>query len=311
MTSDRPLVDEDESSLSIFYHEDEGRSMSVVPHPIPYQGSKRRLAATILEFVPVDRQVLFEPFCGSAAFSLAAARRGAARSFHLNDSLPSLARLWREIIESPEAVADEYEKIWNAQLPEPRNYYDQVRADFNRDQAPAKLLFLLVRCVKNAVRFNGRGEFNQSPDARRLGTKPERMRTQILGASELLGGRTRVSSGDYEVTLRTATPEDLVYLDPPYQGTSRGRDQRYHQQLDRDRLLRDLEGLMHRGVPVILSFDGRLGDRHYGPELPASLGLHRLEIAAGRSSQGTLNGKKIETFESIYLSPELFHSRVI
>jgi DNA adenine methylase len=279
-----------------------------VSHPIPYQGSKRKLAAKILAFVPEDRQILFEPFCGSAAISLAAAQIGKARSFHLNDSLPPLAALWSEIIEAPDAIADAYEKIWNAQLTEPRAYYDQVRTEFNRDQEPAKLLFLLARCVKNAVRFNARGEFNQSPDVRRLGTRPRRMRAQILGASKLLRGRTQVSSGDYEDAVRGATSRDLVYLDPPYQGTSRGRDQRYHQKLDRGRLIQDLESLVLRGVPLIVSFDGRLGDHHYGPELPSSLGLHRLEISGGRSSQATLNGKEVETFESIYLSPELLAS---
>lgn len=44
-----------------------------VPHPIPYQGSKRNLAKQILSFFPNDTRVLFEPFAGSAAISIAAA----------------------------------------------------------------------------------------------------------------------------------------------------------------------------------------------------------------------------------------------
>ncbi len=35
-----------------------------VPHPIPYQGSKRNLAKCILQFFPYDIQTLFEPFSG-------------------------------------------------------------------------------------------------------------------------------------------------------------------------------------------------------------------------------------------------------
>ena len=48
------------------------------PHPIPYQGSKRRLAAAILAHAPSCAR-LIEPFAGSAAISLAAAARGLAR----------------------------------------------------------------------------------------------------------------------------------------------------------------------------------------------------------------------------------------
>jgi hypothetical protein len=42
-----------------------------VPHPIPYQGSKRALASAILAYLPEDCVTLIEPFAGSAALSLA------------------------------------------------------------------------------------------------------------------------------------------------------------------------------------------------------------------------------------------------
>lgn len=279
--------------------------MSEVSHPIPYQGSKRKLAARILAHVPIGTKTLIEPFCGSAALSLAAAQLGLVQRFRLNDSLVPLAKLWRRIIEDPGELADEYERIWNAQSADPRVYYDRVRDEFNQSNEAGPLLFLLTRCVKNAVRFNARGEFNQSPDTRRLGTRPPRMRQQILGASELLRGRTMVSSGDYAAVLEEATSGDLVYLDPPYQGTSRQRDQRYYQSLELERLIEDIQRLLLRKVPLIISFDGRLGELSYGPELPAKLGLMRLELFAGRSSQATLNGENVKSFESLYLSPEL------
>ena len=279
--------------------------MSPIPHPIPYQGSKRQLAARILECFPDRVDTLLEPFCGSAAISLAAAQRAPGLGCWLNDSLLPLAALWRQIVAAPEHVADGYAELWRAQADDPRGYYDQVREAFNRDGDPVKLLFLLARCVKNAVRFNAAGQFNQSPDRRRRGTRPETMRRNLLGASRLLATRTRVSSLDYAELLGEATPHDLVYLDPPYQGTSGDRDSRYHQPLDRLRFIRDLERLRRRGGAMIIRFDGRSGERRYGPELPAELGLVRLELPAGRSSQATLSGRAVETVESLYLSPEL------
>jgi len=188
---------------------------------------------------------------------------------------------------------------------DPRGFYDEIRAAYNRDPEPARLLFLLARCVKNAVRFNREGLFNQSPDKRRLGTRPPRMAQSILGAHALLKGRTTVSSGDYWATTKRATPDDLVYMDPPYQGTSGSKDQRYFEQLDLGRFVNFLEELLARRVPFIISFDGRTGKKKYGEDLPEHLGLKRVELEAGRSSQATLNGRSERTVESLYLSPTL------
>jgi DNA adenine methylase len=278
---------------------------SEAPHPIPYQGSKRLLAPIILEYFPAKVRTLVEPFCGSAAVTLAALRNQRVRSVIINDSLAPLAELWRAIVANPQSVADGYERLWREQLVDPRAFYDQVRDEFNHDGEPAKLLFLLARCVKNAVRFNAQGQFNQSPDKRRLGTQPARMRDNLVRSSALLQGRTLVENADYAAVLKRATRADLVYMDPPYQGTSGDRDQRYHQQLDLGRFVESLERLVDRGVPMIISFDGRCGERSYGVELPAHLGLVRIEVNAGRSTQATLNGGSAETIESLYVSPAL------
>lgn len=279
------------------------------PHPIPYQGSKRRLAPAILSYVPAGTRRLVEPCCGSAAVSLAALHAGKVDEVMLNDSLAPLAALWRAIIAAPARVAAAYERLWRAQLADPRRGYDRVRDRYNRDGDPAALLYLLARCVKSAVRFNAAGAFNQSPDRRRLGTQPARMRASLVGAGALLAGRATVTSGDYAAALAGAGRGDVVYLDPPYQGTSGPRDQRYHQPLDRERFIAELERLLARDVPIIVSFDGRCGERRYGEALPARLGLTRIELAAGRSTQATLLGGAARTFESLYVSPQLVLQR--
>lgn len=274
-----------------------------VPHPIPYQGSKRKLAARILELISGEQiQNLYEPFSGSAAFTLAAAQRNTARRYFINDSLEPLSEIWSMIIYDPKALADRYEFIWNGHLQDALGHYYKVRSDFNEDRDPAKLLYLLARCVKNAVRFNDRGEFNQSADKRRLGSKPERVRREIFQAHDLLAGHATSTGLDYVEVVAEATSNDIVYMDPPWQGTSGERDTRYHQILDRQKLINQLDALNNRSVPFLLSFDGRLGNKSYGDVLPAELKLTRLELHAGRSSQATLAGRSEETFESLYIS---------
>jgi len=288
------------------------RPLRRLPHPIPYQGSKRQLAPRILALVRGRHfRRLYEPFAGSAALTLAAAHTGLADRFVLSDSLPPLAAIWRCILETPAALADAYERLWREQRADPLHYYDQVRARFNAEGDPARLLFLLARCVKNAPRFNQQGEFNQSPDRRRLGMHPAKMRRELLGAWRLLQGRTEVLCLDFEEALRSADGGDLVYLDPPYEGVTRGEDRRYHQGVERERLVRVLAELNRRGVPYLLSYDGRCGSRTYGPPLPADLRLTRLELPAGRSSQATLVGRVEVTVESLYLSPALAREEAV
>jgi DNA adenine methylase len=164
---------------------------------------------------------------------------------------------------------------------------------------------LLARCVKASVRYNAYGEFNQSPDNRRLGRNPKQMADDILSVSKLLLEKTTTSSTDYREVLSLAKPTDLVYMDPPYQGVCATGDPRYFSGIDFDEFMNELKRLNKRNVPFILSYDGRTGKKSYGQSLPEELNVYRLEVNAGRSTQATLLGREDVTFESVYLSQNL------
>ncbi len=275
------------------------------PHPIPYQGSKRNLAKYILPFFPRDIDILFEPFAGSAAISIAAALHEKATRFHLNDINAPLMALWNEIIAHPKRISEQYKRLWLEQQGNERKYYDFVRDEFNKTKRADYLLYLLARCVKASVRYNAYGEFNQSPDNRRLGRNPAQMTEDILAVSRLFSGKTTVTSQDYKEMLVLAKPTDLVYMDPPYQGVCATGDPRYFSGIDFDEFMQELKRLNQRNVPFILSYDGRTGDKFYGQSLPNELGVYRLEVDAGRSTQATLLGRDDVTYESVYLSGNL------
>ncbi len=103
-----------------------------------------------------------------------------------------------------------------------------------------------------------------------------------------------------------AASADFLYMDPPYLGTSIGRDKRYAHQLGSEELVTGLRNLRERSLRFALSYDGMTGDKVYGPPLPEELGLTRLLLHAGTSSQATLSGlRKGDTIESLYMSPGL------
>ena len=276
-----------------------------IPHPIPYQGSKRNLAKYILPFFPLEIKTLFEPFSGSAAISIAAAAHGKASNFHLNDVNQPLIALWNEIINNPNKITAQYEKLWLEQQGNERRYYDVVRDNFNKTKRPDYLLYLLARCVKASVRYNASGDFNQSPDNRRLGRNPQQMKDDVFAVSNLLRNKTTLTSADYKEVLKKATSKDLVYMDPPYQGVCATGDPRYFSGIDFDEFMQELKKLNSKNVPFILSYDGRTGKKSYGQNLPDELGMYRLEVEAGRSTQATLLGRDDVTFESVYISNNL------
>ena len=277
----------------------------VVPHPIPYQGSKRRLASAILSFFPRNVDLLIEPFAGSAAVSLAGLYSKKVNSIYLNDINEPLMKLWEMIVSVPETIASQYKEIWNKQLGNEREFYNYVRNRFNKEKRPADFLYLLARCVKASIRYNSFGEFNQSPDNRRKGMNPLTMKYHIFHASKLMKDRTKIYTGNYADVLKYANPSDIVYMDPPYQGVCGDKDPRYLNGLSFSEFVESLGYLNEKGISYIVSYDGRTGSKMFGNKLPESLKLEHVEIEAGRSSQATLLGRNYNTYESLYISSAL------
>lgn len=276
-----------------------------VPVPFPYQGGKRRLAPAILPLFPSDARILYEPFCGSGAVSIAAKARGLVASVHLGDADESIIRLWRAILCDADGLADVYEDLWDRQGDDPSGFFRMVRSRFNENHSPGDFLYLLNRIVKAAIRYDSAGRFNQSPDNRRLGAGPDTVRARLRAVSGIMMGSVAYAGGFMDTTS-SCTEDDIIYMDPPYQGTSRitgSRDPRYRSGMDAKTLEEGLADMNRRGLSYILSYDS--GINGHGRILDPGLGLRRIPIIAGRSAQSTLSGGSELTVESLYVSPRL------
>lgn len=282
-----------------------------VPHLVQYQGSKRIIAPKIIEFFPSSFDRLIEPFSGTCAVTILTAMQGICNEYWLNDINQPLIHLMEECVNNPQKLANDYENIWNGQFGENQdniNYFYKIRDEFNQGaKDPARMLFLLARIVKGAVRYNENGELNQSCDKRRYGTKPINITNSTLEISKLLKDKTNFSSMDYKLVLAMAKRGDLIYMDPPYQGTSKNgkRDKRYLQGVEFGEFVSELKKLNDKGIDYIVSYDGKTGDKTIGKLLPDYLELTHMYINAGISTQATLNGKNETTYESLYISKSL------
>ena len=276
-----------------------------IPQAFPYQGSKRKLANFILPCIPKNTDRLVEPFVGSGAITVAAAYHNKAKRYWINDAHQPIVKLWKKIINEPEILLLGYKELWEAQIGNERKFYDYVRDQFNADQSSSCFLYLLARCVKAAIRYNRNGQFNNSPDNRRKGMLPKTMSENILFISELLCNKTKITSKDYKAVLHETTGEDVIYMDPPYQGVCQEKDQRYCSLVIFDDFVESLKKLNENNIAYIVSYDGRTGDKIHGEKLPDFLNLEHFEIPAGKSTQATLLGRSHETYESLYLSEAL------
>lgn len=280
-----------------------------VPHIVQYQGSKRILAPQILKYIPHKFNRLIEPFAGMAAVTIAVARLRRADRYILNDLNTPLISVLQSVIETPEALLNEYSEVWNDQFLYEKGsvaHFYKVRDDFNNgNKSAANMLYLVARCVKGSVRYGSNGDFNQSPDKRRYGTNPKTLKTNIMLISQWLKGKTDFYSKDYKEILDMAQPGDIVYMDPPYQGVSMNRDSRYIAGVDFDDFVNAVDKLNQRNIDFLISYDGRCGNKQYGKDLPEHLKLYKVMLQAGLSSQSLLLGHKEATLEALYISTGL------
>lgn len=283
--------------------------MSRIPHLVQYQGSKRILANKILSYMPDKIGRLIEPFSGMAAISVATAYNNMCNIFFLNDINLPLILMLKEVIEYPDRIIKDYTQLWNEQFTYSENHTDHfyhIRDKFNNGEAsPSIMLYLLARCVKGSIRYGKNGNFNQSPDKRRNGTNPKNMSANILAISYLLKGKTYFSNTDYKDMFRLAKTDDLIYMDPPYQGVCENKDNRYISNIDFDEFCKSLYFLNNNGIDYIISYDGACGGKSYGRELPENLKCKKFILNAGKSTQQTLLGNTVTTYESLYLSESL------
>lgn len=280
-----------------------------VPHIVQYQGSKRILAPQILCYMPRQFERLVEPFAGMAAITIAVARQERAKEYLVNDVNGPIVDVLQSAIETPEALLSSYSAVWNEQFVYEKGsieHFYKVREEFNQgNQSPANMLYLLARCVKGSVRYGSNGQFNQSPDKRRNGTSPKTLKPNIDAISYYLKGRTKFMKKDYREVLEATRTGDIVYMDPPYQGVSHVRDSRYLSGIDYQEFVEAIDRLNRRGVDFLISYDGKCGDKQYGKDLPKDLGLQKVLLNAGLSSQSVLLGKKEITYEALYVSQGL------
>ena len=284
------------------------KTTSNVPSLIKWTGSKRSQANSIQTFITPHRRY-FEPFLGGGAMLF----NNVSESSVGGDIYSPLIQLWKLVRDSPELIADDYAAKWDQLQKELKQYkkkkikgrlsgfpvtYYETRKRFNQNQNPLDLNFLMRTCVNGIVRFNDKGEFNNSFHLSRPGMNPDRFRVNLQQWHAKLDG-VDFREGDYRQTTADASAGDFVYLDPPYASNK----QRYAKNIELSELFGYLCDLNSRGVRWALSFDGIRGESDLTHDVPKNLFERHVYLSSGNSAVNkVLNGPVEEVHESLYLS---------
>lgn len=270
--------------------------MNTYPAVIKWSGSKRTVATQLAEkFVPSD--VYYEPFVGGGSMMpFARASKGVA-----GDIIPELIELWLSIKNNPREVASEYESRWLDLQKNGADVYYIIRDHFNETRDCHDFLFLTRTCVNGMIRYNEKGEFNNSFHLSRPGINPETLRRIVYQWSGLLQ-KFEFLNVDYRECLATVKPGDFVFLDPPYGGTK----SRYMQtEFVLEDFYKELDRLNTIGAKWMLTFDGSAGDRIYSYAPPVDVYKQQYQIHTGNSAFSRLMDNKRDVIrESVYLNYE-------
>ena len=184
---------------------------------IKWVGGKGGNLPYIRERLPENFNTYYEPFLGGAAVLLDLKPSSAV----VNDTNSELINMYIQVKENVESVISELTDLdqQHESKNEPKEYYYQVRKDFNQNlgsntpKQAARLIYLNKHCFNGLYRVNSKGEFNVPFNGKLDGKSFNAEHLQEL--SSMLKN-AHILNTDFEVAVAGAKESDLVYFDPPY-----------------------------------------------------------------------------------------------
>jgi len=194
---------------------------------LKWAGGKGQLLVEIERRLPQgirtgEIDIYVEPFVGGGAvfFHIVQKFEG-IKSFYLFDVNEDLVNCYNAVKNDVKSLIDELGKLENDFLPlgksARKDFYYQIREQFNRDRKSAKLIFLNKNCYNGLYRVNRKDQFNvpfgyyKNPticDAENLENA-----SQVLQKAEII-------CADFETSDKYIDDKTFVYFDPPYRPLS-------------------------------------------------------------------------------------------
>lgn len=255
---------------------------------LKWAGNKTAVMPHLKKHLPAGPR-LVEPFAGSCAVMMATDYP----HYLVADINPDLINMYQQIKDDVLGFIERAKHLFNTFNTED-GYYDS-RDYFNHDCDPewraSLFLYLNRHGYRGVCRYNKRGIFNVPYGNYKAPYFPE---TEIRSFAEKAQRATFICDG-YEETLAQLLPGDVIYCDPPYDGTFTGYHTAGFSENDQYRLASILERRASEGHSVVASNSDTLLIH----SLYRSFTLHKITAAR---SMGVAAGKSKSAAEVIAIS---------
>lgn len=245
---------------------------------LKWVGNKYRDAPTIIEHTPYKYDTYYEPFLGTGGVLGNLNPQTAVAG----DTLAPLIELWKLVKNEPETVIEHYrETVEEMKERDKEEVYDEIKASYNEEAGPLKLLMISRTCYGGVIRFTKDGDIS-TPVGPHNPMKSSTFEKRTNEWHEIVQG-TDFYNQSFEETLAGAGENDLVYLDPPYvlcQDILYGA-----QDFSLEKLWDEIERLKNEDAYVMLSIDGskKSGDVEIEVDFPDELFAREVVIDKGSS----------------------------
>lgn len=174
---------------------------------LKWAGGKQALAERLIPLFPGNFSRFYEPFLGGASVLLALRPEKAV----VGDRNDWLLDTYNAIRTDHRQVACYLDEMVNG-----KEEYERVRRippeSLDPYRRAAQLVYLNKTCFRGLFRVNQKGQFNVP-----YGAYDRRFYDpgNLEAVARCLAG-VEIRYGDFESTIADATPDDFIYLDPPY-----------------------------------------------------------------------------------------------
>ena len=210
--------------------------------PLSMPGGKTRVVKKILSpLFPEFDGNFYDPFIGGGSIPLWIAQTRPEKEIYVNDINKKLYTFWKVLMENHEELISKLIKIRRSADPnnlevgkKVLNFYNEKLYNENSTDLEQATSFFIL----NKISFSGLTEHG-SLSKHNYEKKFNELNINKLKDLNLIMKNFHISNIDYEELLSSHSPEDFIFLDPPYRlkerNTLYGKDGKIHENFDHDR----------------------------------------------------------------------------
>lgn len=201
--------------------------MNYINPPFNYSGSKLKLLDQILPLFDYSKEYFIDLFVGGG--SVYTNVLDCYRKVLINDVIGDLIEIHKNLGTNPQVFIENVRNL--AKTKQDQKLYLELKDSYNKEKTPEKFYALMLSCTNNMLRFNLKGEFNQSWGQREFNDSTQKKLDIFVEHIAKYKDKIHYSSKNfYEIKPSKPT---MVYCDPPYTNTEAGYNSFWSKELEK------------------------------------------------------------------------------